>query len=289
MEKKNSSGGGKKEFGNGEDLASIILSMNSLEFLAKEKQVHEYLSSLSMNEGLSMEIGEKSLKRKAKKRETNYNPSKRVKSEEGSNSSNSEDLRELGLAEGVNLPQRGKSRFDYLLEAVSIFSAYEEHCLQQSKLVRNKRNVGDEQEHPHEPDELPREFKEKIRELNGCEVKFVMEKKLFMTDLNPNNGRFSIPPSKIANNFLTQTEESSLNERLGRNKRLAGMPVFVLDPSLTEHNMCFKKWAMERGCVYNLTKGWNQIVLHNDLKLDDKLQLWSFRVSSQLCFALVKL
>ncbi|KAG5023886.1 hypothetical protein JHK82_019780 [Glycine max] len=45
------------------------------------------------------------------------------------------------------------------------------------------------------------------------------------------------------------------------------MSVMVLDPSLREYNMCFKKWETERSYVYNLTRGWNQILHHNDLKL----------------------
>ncbi|KAG4952958.1 B3 domain-containing protein [Glycine soja] len=131
-------------------------------------------------------------------------------------------------------------------------------------------------------DELPSPFKEKIQEMKGCEVKLVMQKKLYESDLNPNQNHacFSI---KIANNFLTQKEESFLEE----NKMLAGMHVIVLDPSLRDCNMCFMKGS--RSCFYNLTNGWNQIVLQNDLKLHDILQLWSFRVSSCLWFALVKL
>ena len=117
----------------------------------------------------------------------------------------------------------------------------------------------------------------------------VMQKKLFNIDLNPQQAHLSIPPTKIANKFLTQTEEPSLDERWGKNKRLSGMSVMVLDPSVREYNMCFKKWETERSYVYNLTRGWNQILHHNDLKLGDMLQLWSFRISFWLCFTLVKM
>lgn len=240
------SGGGKREF---------TVVRNFLAAKEKHLQRPECFSFLSTDEGLSIKTGEKiSLKRKA---ENNYNPSKRVKSKEGASSW-----------------QDGKSKFEYLLDAVAFFTAYEEDYLQ-------KRI--------DELDGLPREFQEKIQELNGCEVKFVTQKKLFKTDLNPQHARLSIPPAKIANRFLTPTEESSLNERRGKHKRLSGMPVMVLDPSLREYNMCFKKWETERSYVYNLTRGWNQILHHNDLKLGDMLQLWSFRISFWLCFTLVKM
>lgn len=154
------------------------------------------------------------------------------------------------------------------------------------KSVRKKTKKWEEDTHISikgaSSNNMPRPFKENIKELNGCEVKLVMQKKLYESDLNPNQNHacFSI---KIANNFLTQKEESFLEE----NKMLAGMHVIVLDPSLRDCNMCFMKGS--RSCFYNLTNGWNQIVLQNDLKLHDILQLWSFRVSSYLWFALVKL
>lgn len=80
------SGGGKKELGHGEDSsASIPLKTVVRDFLAaKEKHLRhpECFSFLSMDEGLSIEIGDnwKSLKRKAEKElENNYNPQRELK------------------------------------------------------------------------------------------------------------------------------------------------------------------------------------------------------------------
>nr|KYP73409.1 B3 domain-containing protein At3g25182 family [Cajanus cajan] len=160
-----------------------------------------------------------------------------------------------------------------------MFSRYEEDCL------RNKKREKSESQ----PRELPRMFKEKIKELNGCEEKFVMQKELFKSDISLNNARFSIPPKKLVDKFLTETEESFLDVREEENKTVPSIPVLVLDPSLREYNLLFKKWDMMRSSVYNLATGWNQILHHNNFKVDDTMQLWSFRVSSQLCFALVKL
>ncbi|QCE01710.1 hypothetical protein DEO72_LG7g3009 [Vigna unguiculata] len=291
---------GKKKVGNGDDRTSTMS-----DFLAKEENHSLY------GEEFSMKMGESSLKRKEKEAESNDKPSKRIKTEEGCSSrSNNDDLFRFRSTKRVshfshfqqsddNPPkimkkEKGcsdkKSKFEYLLDAVSLFSAYEEEQQKNKHDLRNNESVGNEEE-GHESDDalLPREFQEKIEELNGSEVKFVIEKTLFSTDVNPKHARLSIPPSKIANKFLSETEESSLNESIKENGRLVGLPVTVLDPSLNEYKMCLKKWNMEKTCIYNLTKGWNQIVRQNHLELHHTLHLWSFRVSSRLCFAIVKI
>ncbi|CAJ1971402.1 unnamed protein product [Sphenostylis stenocarpa] len=301
-----------KNLANGITLKTVVR-----EFLAaKEKHFHaEYFSFLSADEDLSMEMDERGLKRKAEE-VSNYNPSKRIKNEEGCNSNHGDDVQKLSLTKRVSLFQRcnkeeetnynprkrikseegcsnSRSKFEYLVDAVSLFSVYEEErdlLKNRHDLIRNGGSVDTEKEQPRESGKLlPREFREKIQELNGREVNFVTEKKLFDTDLNPQNARLSIPPGKIVNRFLSESEELSLNERMRESKRLGGVWVSVLDPGLKEYKMCLKKWRMEKSYVYNLTKGWNQMVRGNDLKLHDTLQLWSFRVSSQLCFALVKM
>ncbi|KAJ7950580.1 Protein FAR1-RELATED SEQUENCE 5 [Quillaja saponaria] len=81
--------------------------------------------------------------------------------------------------------------------------------------------------------ELPVEFKKKIEELGGSEIKLVIQKELFGTDLNPNNGRFSIPQTQILAEFLTESEMAFLDQRQRNNQgRLCGLDVLVLDPSL---------------------------------------------------------
>ncbi|XVE92209.1 hypothetical protein REPUB_Repub01dG0077200 [Reevesia pubescens] len=45
---------------------------------------------------------------------------------------------------------------------------------------------------------------------------------------------------------------------------------------------------MGKSSSYVMTNPWNSVVKNNRLKIDDIVQLWSFRVKSKLCFALVK-
>jgi len=285
MEERNIRGAGKKE----DDWVSFGLEMDERSLERKGKEVQ-------------MEMHGSNLERKGKEIQSNYKAPKCSRR-------NDDDIQRLGLTERIgifqhcdkeeeindNPPKSGegcsnsKSKFEYLLEAVSYFSAYEEGQNSLENMHASVR-VDNEEEEGHESGELlPREFQEKIEELNGSDVKFVMEKNLFSTDLNPKHARLSIPPAQIANKFLSESEESSLNEGIKENGRLAGLSVTVLDPSLNQYTMCLKKWNMEKSYVYNLTKGWNQIVRQNHLQLNHKLQLWSFRISSRLCFAFVRI
>ncbi|KAJ7964177.1 B3 domain-containing protein family [Quillaja saponaria] len=137
--------------------------------------------------------------------------------------------------------------------------------------------------------ELPVEVSNKIQELGGSEPKLVIQKKLFSSDLNPNNGRFSIPQCQIRAEFVTESERAVLDEHEGHKVR--GMEVLVLDPVLREFNLQLKMWRMAKTHVYNLTHKWNEIVTVNKhcLCVDNIVQLWSFRRSNnQLSFALVK-
>lgn len=62
----------------------------------------------------------------------------------------------------------------------------------------------------------------------------------------------------------------------------------VVDQSLREYNLRLKQWDMKKCSVYNLLSGWSQVVRDNNLQIHSKVQLWSFRLQSHLCFALVK-
>ncbi|CAJ1971217.1 unnamed protein product [Sphenostylis stenocarpa] len=72
-----------KNLTDGDDSASITLKKVVREFLAaKEKHFHaEYFWFLSADEDLSMDMGERGLKRKAEEEVSNCNTSKWIKSE----------------------------------------------------------------------------------------------------------------------------------------------------------------------------------------------------------------
>ena len=128
---------------------------------------------------------------------------------------------------------------------------------------------------------LPKEFKACIREMNGAQLILVYEKELFKTDINSVENRLSIPLNQMRKEFLTEREKVKVQEE--------GMEVQLLQPSLKVCTITLKKWQMKPTCfLYVLTKQWNSVVRDNSLKAKDFVQVWSFRVESELRFALVR-
>jgi len=133
---------------------------------------------------------------------------------------------------------------------------------------------------------LSMEFRNLFTELNGYDLNFLMHKKLFPSDVKPNNNRLSIPMSEIKCDFLTQDEIMKLDEK--EKRKIIGLEVTVLDPCMREYTLPMKKWTMKSD-TYNLVKEWNKIVATNKFKVDEELQIWSFRVNRKLYFFLNKL
>lgn len=191
-----------------------------------------------------------------------------------------------------------KKSFDNILERFGMKKCLKRKAKEESSSMPSKKHksnniINNFNDPMQEQPDLPTAFKEIIEEMEGGEVKLVIQKELTETDLKPNNGRFSIPRRMIQEkNFLTPSEEALLDVREGKNKRLLGMSMSVLGPNLKLYdNMWFKKWEMKTTNVYNITREWNKLVTENLLQAKDKVQLWSFRnrTHHQLYFALVKL
>ncbi|XP_019081590.1 uncharacterized protein LOC109124222 [Vitis vinifera] len=154
--------------------------------------------------------------------------------------------------------------------------------------LRMEQNIGvgldlprvemDEGEDP--PPELPEDLKVRIREMNGTRPILVLEKQLFKTDINENENRLSMPLNQIRREFLSEEEKMRVVE---------GMQVKLIQPSLEETTVTFKKWKMKESChLYVFTREWKLIVNDNSLEARTRIQVWSFRVGSELWFALVR-
>ncbi|KAK7300073.1 hypothetical protein RJT34_10905 [Clitoria ternatea] len=174
---------------------------------------------------------------------------------------------------------------------------------QETKKAKKKKEQGNNDSSSNNKDisnnngdvpELPKEFKEKIEELHGGEAILVIQKRLFKCDVGEVQGRLSIPIRQIraeAKNFLTQEELLTLNKTEGKNQKLVGLPLFMLDPHLREwRGLVLKKWCMTNSDTYNIVHEWMKFVEANNLKVNDVVQLWTFRShDGMLSFALVKL
>nr|KJB47876.1 hypothetical protein B456_008G045700 [Gossypium raimondii] len=131
---------------------------------------------------------------------------------------------------------------------------------------------------------LPQRFKEMIKCMDGSEEKLIIQKALYKTDLSKHHGRLSIPMNRVEVEFLTDEELKQSSKE--------GIEALVIEPCLKTRDMSLRIWDMPKptgrfSSLYVLVTGWKSVVESNDLKVGDVIQVWSFRVNSKLCFALV--
>ncbi|OIV90262.1 hypothetical protein TanjilG_11990 [Lupinus angustifolius] len=138
------------------------------------------------------------------------------------------------------------------------------------------------------PSELPQEFIDKINEMGGNETTLLITKSLFDSDLNEQQNRLSIPSKQIKNeNFVREGELDDLEG--GK-----CIEVKLIQPSLEVTNLTLAKWNMRKNdgkvsSSYVLrSSSWKKVIKANQLKVNDRIQVWSFRIQEELCMAIVK-
>ncbi|KAF5794426.1 putative B3 DNA binding domain, DNA-binding pseudobarrel domain superfamily [Helianthus annuus] len=119
-----------------------------------------------------------------------------------------------------------------------------------------------------------------IKSVGGSEAQFVIEKRLTISDVNPNQGRLLIPVLQLKNKkgFLTADEETMMGNK-------EDVSVWVFDPERRKSMLNLAKWKMSKEC-YVLKTNWNQVVKANGFKEEIVIRVLSFRVDDQLCFVL---
>ncbi|XP_057466965.1 uncharacterized protein LOC130756463 [Actinidia eriantha] len=109
----------------------------------------------------------------------------------------------------------------------------------------------------NQPSELPQNFQEYIRNLNGSEAVLVIQKQLYHSDVNKGSGRLSMPLNQVnLTDFLSQGEMELLhNHREIKAKILSEPPD---QEEFMEHDICLIMWKMEKG--KDQTKAKNRII-----------------------------
>ncbi|KAL6126020.1 hypothetical protein ACLB2K_074071 [Fragaria x ananassa] len=147
--------------------------------------------------------------------------------------------------------------------------------------LRNKKHKGFKRRHTRQivPNsnatttsrDLPEDFKKKIESMGGSKVNLVIEKTLYMSDLALNQNRLSMPFKQLRSKFLEDDEV----------RRLANHETFTLpliDTRLQERQICLSEWSMPTSKWYALKTQWHKkIVVENELREGDLIQVWSFR------------
>ncbi|CAN1168310.1 B3 domain-containing protein At2g31420 [Linum perenne] len=146
---------------------------------------------------------------------------------------------------------------------------------------------------------IPDSFRKCIEgELQGKEIKLLIEKRLYDSDLKPNEGRMSIPNTKMCKEVLTPEEVEWLKTARGKKNEVLGMELKMVDPQLKVRKIMLKHWNLKKengkvGSMYVLSKYWNEVVKELGLQKEEVVQLWGFRmgeeVPGELGLALVRL
>ncbi|CAK8573152.1 unnamed protein product [Lathyrus sativus] len=135
------------------------------------------------------------------------------------------------------------------------------------------------------PPELPNHINNLINVLDGTDIKYIMCKTLFSTDLSSYHNRLSMPISQIKSDFLTEIEKATLETRDQEGKPSC-LKVVVLDSDFNEFSLSLKKWNMTSCITYNLVQDWTDVLSKNNFKDYQKIDIWSFRVNGKLYFIL---
>ena len=123
-------------------------------------------------------------------------------------------------------------------------------------------------------------------ELEGTEAKVVIQKTLYKSDLEENQNRLSMPMKQLKpDEFLRKNEKEDLENGME-------LKVGLLGPRLEMHAnpMMLKMWHMKKTKNYVLKTNWNEFVMVNEKDFKNKenteIQVWSFRIDEDLCFAI---
>ncbi|PSR98695.1 B3 domain-containing protein [Actinidia chinensis var. chinensis] len=195
--------------------------------------------------------------------------------------------------EVVNLVKPTKVRFTMKKRSARDSEGDYEEDARAKKKVNTKTNVV----LSNQPSELPQNFQEYIRNLNGSEAVLVIEKQLYYSDVNKDSGRLSMPLNQVMlTDFLSQGEMELLHNYREIKAKILSKPADQKE--FMEHDICLIMWKMEKGpdqkkakkanYTCNLRSGWNDVRKKNNLCKNMIVQMWSFHVGEQLWFALVK-
>jgi len=136
---------------------------------------------------------------------------------------------------------------------------------------------------------MPTKFMDKIKAMQGSDIKPVIQKELTSSDVQPSLDRLLIPSGQMMRpEFLSEEEQDRITKKEA-DKHFKGMEVALIEPGLQESTIFLKKWKVGKTYSYVLSKPWIEVKERNKLKSGDAIQLWSFRVNQSIHFALIKL
>ncbi|KAG5620581.1 hypothetical protein H5410_005799 [Solanum commersonii] len=114
-------------------------------------------------------------------------------------------------------------------------------------------------------------------EVQITEVRLVIQKVLYDTDLSYKHMRLSIPVNQVEDkDFLTPQQKMVLETKDIVSNKKNKIQFKLIEPSLEQTKIHLAKWDMSNSSSYVLLNDWMQVVERNNLKSGMVVQLWSF-------------
>ncbi|XP_021908856.1 putative B3 domain-containing protein At2g27410 [Carica papaya] len=122
------------------------------------------------------------------------------------------------------------------------------------------------------PTELPEPFKSRVLEMGGRDIKFVMRKTIFKSDLLRSQNRILIPAGEVKSPFLFPEEEMKLASK-------ESIEVTLIEPCVdASFTLPLKRWHMGN-MPYALIGNWFSVAQRNGESpgVGSDVQLWALR------------
>lgn len=190
-------------------------------------------------------------------------------------------IREKQVEENTNFADIAKKKLSDIKRVANLKFKGESSS---SAGTRNYMEIDDSRNHEDDDDDDGvMDLDDFIRSINGTKGELVIEKQLTSSDVGKSHGRLLIPALRVMNpaSFLTRDEKWELENK-------ENISVWVFDPKRRIFQLNLGQWNMSEKKNYVLKTQWNQLVSMNGFKENMVIQVLSFRVDQQLCFALVR-
>jgi hypothetical protein len=117
-------------------------------------------------------------------------------------------------------------------------------------------------------------------------------KQIFKTDMDKHQERFSMPLNQIkdGHEFLNKMEMEEVCGSESKSTEVKLVELGLEGGNVHQSTMRLRRWQMNNTVSYVLTSNWNDVLDRNAgaLKVDDIVQVYSFRRDQKLCLVLVK-
>ncbi|CAK7340905.1 unnamed protein product [Dovyalis caffra] len=131
------------------------------------------------------------------------------------------------------------------------------------------------------------------QEGRDSEIKLRIMKQIFKTDMDRHQERFSMPLNQVKDNeeFLNEEEMEKMCQTKSSGTEVKLVEMGLKNGNVHESTMRLRQWKINNNASYMITSNWKDVLDRNvgSLKLNDIVQVYSFRRDKKLWLVLLKI